>query len=124
MKFFTKESLETLRQRIDLIDVVGSHVELKKAGATYKALCPFHDEKTPSFIVRRGDTSYHCFGCGAHGDAIQFLMTYMKMSFSDAVESLSEKFGVHLDYVDGPEDKGPSRAAMKGALDLATDIYH
>jgi DNA primase len=124
MTIFNKESLETLRQRVDLVDVLSSYVELKKTGASYKGLCPFHDEKSPSFIVQKGDTHYHCFGCGAHGDAIQFLMSHQKMSFSAAVESLAERFHVPLERVEGEEKKGPSKALLKGALNLATKFYH
>ena len=124
MPLFHQKSLETLRQRIDIIEVVSSHVELKRSGATYKALCPFHDEKTPSFVIQRGDHHYHCFGCGAHGDAIQFLMTHHKMSFSDAVESLAQQFGVHLDYVEESQEyKGPSKGKLKNALDTACCFF-
>lgn len=125
MAIYTKESLDTLRQKVDLVDVLSSHIELKKAGASYKALCPFHDEKSPSFMVQRGDTHYHCFGCGAHGDAITFLMMYLKMGFGDAVESLAERFSVRLEVVEGgPERKGPSKAALKEALEAACRFYH
>lgn len=125
MPIYRKESLETLRQRVDLVDVLESHIELKRAGSAYKALCPFHDEKSPSFMIQKGDTHYHCFGCGAHGDAIQFLMNYQKLSFHDAVESLAQKFGVHLEVVEGDaEPKGPSKAKLKEALDLAVQFYH
>lgn len=125
MRIFTKESLETLRQRIDLAEVVGSYVNLKRAGASFKGLCPFHDEKTPSFIINSGDTHYHCFGCGAHGDAIEFLMSFQKMSFMDAVEFLADKFGVHLEQA---EDKlsyqGPNKTILKDALAKACAFYH
>ena len=104
MPIFTKESLETLRQRIDLIEVMSPYVQFTRSGSSYKTLCPFHPEKTPSFIVQKGDHHYHCFGCGAHGDAIQFLMTYLKMGFGDAVEYLADKFQVRLEIVD-QEDK-------------------
>lgn len=125
MAIYTKESLETLRQKIDLVDVLSSHIELKKAGASYKALCPFHDEKSPSFMVQRGDSHYHCFGCGAHGDAISFLMMYLKMGFGEAVESLAERFSVHLEHAEGgSERKGPSKAALKEALETACRFYH
>lgn len=125
MSFFNKESLETLRQRVDLVDVLSSHIELKRSGASYKGLCPFHDEKSPSFIVQKGDTHYHCFGCGAHGDAIQFLMAHQKMSFLEAVESLAQRFQVHLEKVEGAaEKKGPNKAHMKEALDTACRFYH
>lgn len=125
MPFFTKESLETLRQRINLIDVLSSHLELKHSGASYKALCPFHDEKTPSFTVQKGDTHYHCFGCGAHGDAIEFLMNYQKMSFLDAIESLAQRFQVTLEEESlSDKKKGPSKSLLKEALECACRFYH
>lgn len=125
MTIFTKESLETLRQRIDLVDVLSSHIDLKRSGAAYKGLCPFHDEKTPSFMIQKGDVHYHCFGCGAHGDAIQFLMTHLKMGFADAVESLAQRFGVPLERVESSqEDKGPNKGALKEALGHACRLYH
>jgi DNA primase len=125
MPLFTKESLETLRQRIDLVDVLGAHMDLKRAGAAYKGLCPFHEEKTPSFMIQKGDTHYHCFGCGAHGDAIHFLMSHLKMNFTEAVESLAERFHVHLDILeDGKTDKGPNKALLKEALEQACRFYH
>lgn len=125
MAIFSKESLENLRSKVDLVEVLSSHVEFKRAGTAFKALCPFHDEKTPSFTVQKGDTHYHCFGCGAHGDAIQFLISYLKMGFNDAVESLSERFHVVLDKVEGQDEpKGPPKAKMKEALLEACRYYH
>lgn len=125
MPIFLKESLENLRERIDLVEVLSSHLDLKPSGASYKALCPFHDEKSPSFVVQRGDSHYHCFGCGAHGDAIQFLMGHLKMSFMDAVESLAKRFNVHLEQADeGQENKGPNKARLKEALEAACRFYH
>src|SRR5579872_754962 len=114
MGTFSRESLEVLRSRIDLIEVLSPYLKLQRAGAAYKALCPFHEEKTPSFVIQRGDSHYHCFGCGAHGDAIQFLMTHLKMSFSEAVETLAEKCQVELKEAEGPErPKGPPKSALK-----------
>lgn len=125
MPLYTQESIETLRQRIDLVDVLMSHLELKRSGASYKALCPFHEEKSPSFIVQKGDSHYHCFGCGAHGDAIAFLMGHLKMGFVQAVESLAERFQVTLEKNDDVEaEKGPSKAALKNALEHAAQFYH
>ncbi len=121
---FTKESLQRLRERIDLIEVLSSHMELKRAGVSYKGLCPFHEEKSPSFTVKRGDTHYHCFGCSAHGDAIQFLMNYLHLPFSEAVETLAEKFHVTLDRIEKVEEKGVGRAALQEALQLASQFYH
>jgi len=120
---YTKECLERLKEKIDLIELVSSYVELKAAGASYKGLCPYHDEKSPSFTLRRGDTHYHCFGCGVHGDAIQFLMTHLNLSFQEAVESLAERFQVVLEVVD---QKGPKvdLTPLKEALEVAQQFYH
>ncbi len=118
MAIFAKESLDALRDRVDLADLIGSHVELKKAGAAYKGLCPFHDEKSPSFTIQKGDRHYHCFGCGAHGDAIQFMTDHLKLSFADAVESLAERYHVPLIKTETAqkEHAGPSKAELKRAL--------
>ncbi len=125
MPLFTQDSLDRLRQRIDLVDALSPYVELKRAGAAYKGLCPFHDEKSPSFTIQKGDTHYHCFGCGAHGDAVRFFMAHLQMNFHDAVESLAEKFQVHLDKIEGKEEyKGPSKSAMKEALEAASLFFH
>lgn len=124
MPLYTKESLDLLRQRIDLPEVIGSHLALKKAGTSYKALCPFHEEKTPSFMINRGDTHYHCFGCGAHGDAIAFLMNYQKLGFVEAIESLAERFGVVLERIQQVEDTGPSKMLLREAVELASQFYH
>lgn len=124
MPIYRKESLESLRQKVNLVEVMSSYIDLKGAGASYKALCPFHDEKTPSLMVQKGDTHYHCFGCGAHGDAIQFLMAYQKLSFYEAVESLAQRYGVHLEVVEGSgESKGPEKAKLKEALEHACQFY-
>ncbi len=121
---FTQESLENLRDRIDLIEVLQSHIDLKRAGSTYKALCPFHQEKTPSFVVQKGDRHYHCFGCGAHGDAIQFLMNYLNLTFAEAVEALAEQFHVPLERDERREEKGLSKTNLKECLETATQFFH
>ncbi len=124
MGTFSRESLELLRSRIDLIEVLSPYLKLQRAGAAHKGLCPFHEEKTPSFVVQRGDSHYHCFGCGAHGDAIQFLMTHLRMSFLEAVESLAEKFHVQLEETEGDNrPKGPSKVVLKDALERACVFY-
>lgn len=125
MALYTKASLETLRQRIDLVEVLSPHIELKKSGAAYKAICPFHDEKTPSLMIQKGDHHYHCYGCGAHGDAIQFLMTHLRMSFIESVESLAQKFNVPLEQVEGSTElQGPNKGFLKAALEHACQLYH
>ena len=82
----TQDSIEALKARLDVVDVVGSYVELKKAGVNYKAPCPFHDEKSQSFVVSPQKQIYHCFGCGVGGDAIQFVKEYEKLNYPEALE--------------------------------------
>lgn len=123
MGTFSRESLELLRSRIDLVEVLTPYLKLQRAGAAHKALCPFHEEKTPSFVINRGDSHYHCFGCGAHGDAIQFLMTHLKMSFAEAVESLAERFQVPMEEMKSDQPKGPPKALLKDALERASEFY-
>ncbi len=89
-----KPFLDDLRQRVDLVDLVGRHVDLHKAGAEYKGLCPFHTEKSPSFTVKPSEGFYHCFGCGAHGDAVEFLTAHLGLGFRDAVEQLAAEVGM------------------------------
>jgi DNA primase len=124
MPLFTQESLDTLRQRVDIVEVLTPYVELKRSGASYKGLCPFHDEKSPSFMVQKGDHHYHCFGCGAHGDAIQFMMTHVKMNFSDAVEALAQRFGVVLQHMEGDaKNEIVNKAALKQAAETASQLF-
>ncbi|MDA1064383.1 MAG: DNA primase, partial [Proteobacteria bacterium] len=91
-----QDFIDDLIARADIIEVIGRRVQLKKAGREFKACCPFHDEKTPSFTVSPGKGFYHCFGCGAHGTAIGFLMEFDHMSFVDAIESLANTMGVEV----------------------------
>ena len=79
-----QDFIDDLVARADIVEVVGRRTELKKAGREFKACCPFHDEKTPSFTVSPGKGFYHCFGCGAHGTAVGFLMEFDHMSFVEA----------------------------------------
>ncbi len=97
-------SIEQLKNSIDIIDVVGSYVELKKAGANYKANCPFHGEKTPSFVVSPSKQIYHCFGCGVGGDSIKFVMEIEKLSYPEAIEKLASMFNFSLQYSKGSSD--------------------
>ena len=123
MPLYINESLNVLRQRIDIVDVISSYIDLNRAGSSYKALCPFHDENTPSFILNKGDSHYHCYGCGAHGDAIQFLMDYQQMSFIEAVETLAGRFNVILEEVSDKEQK-INKKRIREALESAAQIYH
>ncbi|MDA3968779.1 DNA primase [Helicobacter ibis] len=96
----TQESVERLKASIDIVDVISRYIEVKKVGATYKACCPFHDEKTPSFVINHNKGYYHCFGCGVSGDSIKFVMEYERIDFQSALESLAKIFNVSLDYTD------------------------
>jgi DNA primase len=96
--------IQTLLARVDIVDVVDRHVPLKKAGANYVACCPFHSEKTPSFTVSPTKQFYHCFGCGAHGTAVGFLMEHAGKSFPDAVEELARDAGLAVPRVEREGD--------------------
>ena len=91
-----QDFIDDLIARADIVEVVGRRTQLKKAGREFKACCPFHDEKTPSFTVSPSKGFYHCFGCGAHGTAIGFLMEFDHMSFVEAIESLASSMGVEV----------------------------
>jgi DNA primase len=91
-----QDFIDDLIARADIVEIVGRRVQLKKAGREFKACCPFHDEKTPSFTVSPGKGFYHCFGCGAHGTAVGFLMEFDHMSFVEAIESLASSMGVDV----------------------------
>ncbi len=109
-----KQFIDELLTRSDIIDVIDARVPLRKAGKDYKACCPFHEEKTPSFTVSADKQFYHCFGCGAHGSAIGFLMDYEHMSFVEAVEELAARAGLTV-----PKEAG---AAFEKEKDTGADL--
>ncbi|MCI8466512.1 MAG: DNA primase [Lachnospiraceae bacterium] len=94
--FYSEELVEEVRSRSDIVDVISSYVRLQKKGGTYFGLCPFHNEKTPSFSVTPGKQMYYCFGCGAGGNVITFLMEYENYTFQEALETLADRVGVEL----------------------------
>ena len=96
MALIPQSFISDLLNRVDIVDVVGKHVKLKKAGANYQGLCPFHQEKSPSFSVSPTKQFYHCFGCGAHGSAIGFMMEYSGQSYVDAIEDLARSVGLSV----------------------------
>jgi len=93
-----QSSIERLKNTIDIVDVVGNYVELKKSGGNFKGRCPFHDEKTPSFVVSPAKQIYHCFGCGVGGDAIKFVQELEKLSYPETLEKLAREFNISLEY--------------------------
>jgi DNA primase len=98
--------IDDLLNRVDIVEVIDSRVPLKKTGREYQACCPFHNEKTPSFTVSPGKQFYHCFGCGAHGSAIGFLMDYEHLEFPEAIEELARSVGVEV-----PREAGSGKAS-------------
>src|ERR1700684_3377883 len=109
--------LQDLLNRVDIVDVVGRYVQLKKGGANFIGLCPFHNEKSPSFSVSPAKQFYHCFGCGAHGTAIGFLIEYSGLGFVDAVKDLAQQSGM---IVPDHDDKlPPEQRAERQAKALA-----
>ena len=115
-----KTSIEELKNRLDIVDVIGSYIELKKAGSSYKALCPFHDEDTPSFVVSPSKQIFHCFGCGKGGDAISFVMEYEKLSYPEAIEKLASMYNFSLRYSD---DKNNTTKNLFKALETINMLY-
>ena len=92
-----------LLSRIDIVEIVGRSVDLRRAGTVSKGLCPFHGEKSPSFTVSPSRQTYHCFGCGVHGNAIGFLMAYAGMGYVDAIKDLASSVGMQVPELQGPE---------------------
>lgn len=123
-----REDIDAVRERADLREIVEQQVTLKKAGiGSWKGLCPFHDERTPSFHVRPQVGTYHCFGCGESGDVIQFLMSTEHTSFAETVESLAGRLGIELRYEDGgsgpDKEETGRRQRLLDAHKIADEFY-
>ncbi|MET0061119.1 MAG: DNA primase [Candidatus Thiodiazotropha endolucinida] len=114
--------IDDLLNRIDVVDVINRRVPLKKAGRDFQARCPFHDEKTPSFTVSQQKQFYHCFGCGAHGSAIGFLMEYENLGFVEAVEELAHAAGLEVPREAG-YDQGPDLRPLYDLMEDAARFY-
>lgn len=119
--------IDDLLGRVDVVEVVGERVQLKKAGRNYSGLCPFHQEKTPSFTVSADKQFYHCFGCGANGNALRFLMEYDKLPFPEAVEQLAGRLGIEVprEGADDPRAQQREKKRKEGVnlLELAASFY-
>ncbi len=128
MARFTKESIQRLRDAVDIVEVISRSIHLKKIGGSLKGLCPFHSEKTPSFTVHRSSQHYHCFGCGVHGDSLSFLMNYEGMGFTQALLFLSERFQVPLEeeLLDGKSVSHDEikKSRLKLLLEKAAYFFH
>ena len=122
--------IQELLARADVVDIVGRYVQLKKGGANYMGLCPFHGEKSPSFSVSPTKQFYHCFGCGKNGNAIGFLMDHAGMSFVEAVNDLAQQFGMQVPQEDAsPQDRARAQEqkekqnTLTSVLEKAGDAY-
>lgn len=116
--------IDELLARVDIVDVIERRVPLKKAGREWTACCPFHNERSPSFYVSPAKQFFHCFGCGAHGSAIKFLMDYERLEFPDSVEELAQSVGLKVPY-EGTRENAPreDKTDLYGVLDAAARWY-
>lgn len=113
--------IDDLLARLDIVDIIDARVKLKKQGKNYGACCPFHNEKTPSFSVSQEKQFYHCFGCGVHGNAIDFLMEYERLEFVEAIEELAASLGLDVpreqrNGSSGNFSKGPTAIVSRNDL--------
>ena len=121
---FSQQHLDEIRARIDIVEIVGQFVKLKRTGENWKGLCPFHTEKTPSFTVNPKRNIYHCFGCGAGGDAFSFLMRQDRVAFPEAVRALADRAGVALPDAGGRAPETESKLeALRRVMALAAEFY-
>jgi DNA primase len=121
---FGDDKIEEVRARADIVEVIGAHVRLRRSGRNFMGLCPFHQEKTPSFSVNPERGFFHCFGCGAGGTVFNFIMRMDGLTFPEAVRTLADRYGVDLPERDEPG--GPTRSerdAMLQANQVAADFY-
>jgi DNA primase len=112
--------IDDLLYRLDITDVVGRYVQLKAAGANLQGLCPFHNEKSPSFSVSPSKQFYHCFGCGAHGNAVGFVMEHLGLTFPEAVENLAGNLGIDVPHEKGMDVPAEVRSEREELVDLLT----
>ncbi len=121
---FSGADIERVRSSVDISSVVGRFVQLKKSGRSWKGLCPFHKEKTPSFFVSPERQTYHCFGCGAGGDIFSFLMNYLSLSFPEVIEELASEAGIELRAVKDSYDRSDIlRKVTQATQDFFRQVY-
>jgi DNA primase len=124
MAGFGADVLDDIRARVDIVELVGQFVNLKRAGENWKGLCPFHTERTPSFTVNPKRGIFHCFGCGAGGDAFRFLMRHDRLAFPEAVRALAERTGVALAPAGEAQPEAAGKLeALRRVMTLAADFY-
>ena len=118
-----QDFIDDLLDRIDIVELIDSHVPLRKAGKNHLACCPFHDEKTPSFTVNQDKQFYHCFGCGVSGTAISFLMEYSRLGFVEAIENLAHRAGLELPHQGAYTATGKGFAELHELLEKVAGFY-
>ncbi|HEU4773837.1 MAG TPA: CHC2 zinc finger domain-containing protein, partial [Lysobacter sp.] len=115
--------IDDLLARADLVELIGARVPLKRQGKEYAACCPFHDERSPSFTVSPAKQFYHCFGCGAHGTAISFLMNYDRLEFLDAIDELAKQTGMEVPRDTVQRNANPDGQALFDAMTAASAFF-
>ena len=116
--------VEEIKSRVDIVEIVSEYLNLKKTGENFKALCPFHSEKTPSFVISPSKQIFHCFGCGAGGDVFSFLMRYENISFQDALKLLAERTGIELKFRKDDTEKQGRRQVLLEIHRAAAEYFH
>ena len=111
---YSDDIIEEVRQKNDIVDVVSQYVKLTRKGSTYFGLCPFHNEKTPSFSVTPGKQMYYCFGCGAGGNVFNFIMEYENYTFGEALKHLADRAGVELPKIEYSREVREKSRAKSG----------
>src|ERR1035437_3223585 len=120
---FGDDKIEEVRSRADIVEIVGAHVRLRRARRHFVGLCPFHNEKPPSFSVNAERGFFHCFGCGAGGSVFNFIMRVEGLTFPEAVRSLARKYGVTLPEHDQSGPAAGEREAMLKASEVAAEFF-
>ncbi|MGD9782831.1 MAG: CHC2 zinc finger domain-containing protein, partial [Kiritimatiellia bacterium] len=122
----SKDVIDQIRNALDICEVIGSYIQVKRVGHSAKALCPFHKEKTPSFHVNPARQAFHCFGCGAGGDVFKFVMLYENVDFPTALRMLASRAGIALHFDDDRSAKkeGPGKDDLFKANEEASKRYH
>lgn len=122
--YYPEELIEEIRSRNDIVDVVSGYVRLQKKGSSHWGLCPFHNEKSPSFSVNGERQMFHCFGCGAGGNVYTFIMNYENYSFPEAVKLLAQRAGVSLPEPDESEDAKKRAGRRARLLEVNLSLIH
>src|SRR3954465_15470515 len=126
MSLYTKDSIDRLKDSVDMVELVGARAGPRRVGTRFTGLCPFHDERTPSFSVNAEHKLFHCFGCGASGDAMGFVQETEGLDFRQAIEALAERHNVELKRAQGApaaERRRERRERLLKLVQRATDYY-